>query len=539
MAIEIETAGPDLLVSWTKELEEYFIDKDIHLGYPWRSSEVLADGHRIRMRKDIVAEQYSNQPLNRICDFGAFSCCRTTHIDPTFKLGRFSYVGDNVKLFRRGGIDEDVLSLPPAVRQRAISFWGEELGAKFQTVLAGSPESAPVIGHDVKIGDGVAIARGIRIGNGAIVRPYSVVLADVPAFAIVEGNPAKVVGFRFASDEVRARVLNSKWWEYTPDSLPMDLTHDVSEFLDRFDKLKEAGELVPANYAKVHVGRDLIKQVSRAELSSPIETKSATPTWHEFVQNRIEGNEKNVPWFLHDKLKCYEYLEENGIATVKPLRVFKDPKTIVLDGLPNTFVIKPSLQSSTKGVMVLARREDGSYWDELRRRVLTADEVKEEQEKYFNETKASGRSIIVEPKIEDLEAKTYSIPRDFKAYAFRGEVALILEIDRNTKPASVTWFDGKFNPVNDNRVVCNEEFVHMVSKMPPGRYQEILDLAEKASACLPTPFASVDMYLTQEGPLIGEITLAPGGLYHGKHYKMSEEQERLMGGMWAKAKMQE
>ena len=35
MAIEIETAGPDLLVSWTKELEEYFIDKDIHLKPAW------------------------------------------------------------------------------------------------------------------------------------------------------------------------------------------------------------------------------------------------------------------------------------------------------------------------------------------------------------------------------------------------------------------------------------------------------------------------------------------------------------------------
>jgi acetyltransferase-like isoleucine patch superfamily enzyme len=43
---------------------------------------------------------------------------------------------------------------------------------------------------------GARILPGVEIGPGALVRPYSVVHHDVPAGAVVEGNPAAVVGRR-------------------------------------------------------------------------------------------------------------------------------------------------------------------------------------------------------------------------------------------------------------------------------------------------------------------------------------------------------
>ena len=185
--------------------------------------------------------------------------------------------------------------------------------------------------------------------------------------------------------------------------------------------------------------------------------------------------------------------------------------------------------------MVLTKQGADSYWDEMKRRSLTLDEIREEQEKYFLETKAAGKCVIVEPKIFDLDPEKYSIPRDFKAYAFHGEVGLMLEIDRNTKPSSVSWFDGNFEPITDERISCNESYVQNTPKPAPSRYREILDLAKRTSKMLPTPFARVDMYLTDDGPKVGEITLAPGGLYYGTHYSMSKEQQRLMGKMWRNA----
>ena len=53
-----------------------------------------------------------------------------------------------------------------------------------------------VIGDDVWIGAGSIILQGVRIGMGAIVGAGSVVTKDVPPYAIVAGNPARVIRSR-------------------------------------------------------------------------------------------------------------------------------------------------------------------------------------------------------------------------------------------------------------------------------------------------------------------------------------------------------
>ena len=55
--------------------------------------------------------------------------------------------------------------------------------------------SAPiVIADDAWIGFNSTILKGITIGTGAVVGASSVVTRDVPAYAIVAGNPARVIG---------------------------------------------------------------------------------------------------------------------------------------------------------------------------------------------------------------------------------------------------------------------------------------------------------------------------------------------------------
>lgn len=54
-----------------------------------------------------------------------------------------------------------------------------------------------VVEDDVWIGYGATILSGIRIGKGAVVGAKSVVTRDVPDYAIVAGNPAKVLKYRF------------------------------------------------------------------------------------------------------------------------------------------------------------------------------------------------------------------------------------------------------------------------------------------------------------------------------------------------------
>lgn len=74
------------------------------------------------------------------------------------------------------------------------------------------------IGNDVWVGENAMIADGVRVGHGAVVAMGAVVTNDVPDYAIVAGNPARVFKFRFPED-LRGRLLASKWWDRPDDWL--------------------------------------------------------------------------------------------------------------------------------------------------------------------------------------------------------------------------------------------------------------------------------------------------------------------------------
>ena len=93
-----------------------------------------------------------------------------------------------------------------------------------------------VIGNDVCIGQGAVILPGARIGDGAIVGAAAVVASTVPPYAVVVGNPARVVRRRFDDDTV-TRLLAVRWWDW-PDAtvdrfIPLLLGGDVQAFLAR------------------------------------------------------------------------------------------------------------------------------------------------------------------------------------------------------------------------------------------------------------------------------------------------------------------
>jgi chloramphenicol O-acetyltransferase type B len=52
------------------------------------------------------------------------------------------------------------------------------------------------IGDNVWFGNNVTILGGVNIGEGAIIQACALVHKDVPKYAIVGGNPAKVIKFR-------------------------------------------------------------------------------------------------------------------------------------------------------------------------------------------------------------------------------------------------------------------------------------------------------------------------------------------------------
>jgi virginiamycin A acetyltransferase len=63
---------------------------------------------------------------------------------------------------------------------------------------------------------------GVTIGDGAIIAAKSVVTADVPPYAIVGGNPAKLIRRRFG-DDVIAELLAIRWWDWGVDRITRNL----------------------------------------------------------------------------------------------------------------------------------------------------------------------------------------------------------------------------------------------------------------------------------------------------------------------------
>lgn len=74
------------------------------------------------------------------------------------------------------------------------------------------------IGNDVWIGAGSVILGGVSIGDGAVIGANSVVNHSVPPYAIVAGNPATVVKYRFSEEKIRL-LLDMRWWDKSEEEL--------------------------------------------------------------------------------------------------------------------------------------------------------------------------------------------------------------------------------------------------------------------------------------------------------------------------------
>jgi acetyltransferase-like isoleucine patch superfamily enzyme len=74
------------------------------------------------------------------------------------------------------------------------------------------------IGSDVWIGDWVTITSGVTIGDGVVIATNSHVTKDVPPYAIVGGNPAKIIKYRFP-EEIIKEFMELKWWKLTDDQI--------------------------------------------------------------------------------------------------------------------------------------------------------------------------------------------------------------------------------------------------------------------------------------------------------------------------------
>lgn len=96
-----------------------------------------------------------------------------------------------------------------------------------------------VIGNDVWIGTEALVFSGVTIGDGAVVGARAVVTRDVPPYAVVAGNPAKIIKFRFDSN-VYNRLLALQWWGWSElqieKAIPELLDGNIELFIEKAER---------------------------------------------------------------------------------------------------------------------------------------------------------------------------------------------------------------------------------------------------------------------------------------------------------------
>jgi acetyltransferase-like isoleucine patch superfamily enzyme len=96
------------------------------------------------------------------------------------------------------------------------------------------------IGNDVWIGEGATVLSGVSVGNGAVVGAHSVVTKNVSPYAIVAGNPARLLRFRFSPSQVAA-LERISWWNWPIEDIRSSshllFSSEIDEFINLFDPL--------------------------------------------------------------------------------------------------------------------------------------------------------------------------------------------------------------------------------------------------------------------------------------------------------------
>ena len=117
-----------------------------------------------------------------------------TRFSHSCELGNNSGIGEGSRLYGKILIGDDVMMGP----QCWIYTQNHEFRYLDKPMRQQGPqrEEPVVIGNDVWIGGRVTILPGVHVGNGVIIGAGAVVSKDVPDYAIVAGNPARILKYR-------------------------------------------------------------------------------------------------------------------------------------------------------------------------------------------------------------------------------------------------------------------------------------------------------------------------------------------------------
>ncbi len=92
-----------------------------------------------------------------------------------------------------------------------------------------------IVGNDVWFGMEATVMPGVKIGDGAIIAAKSVIARDVPPYAVVAGNPGRIIRTRFDEPTV-SKLLAIAWWDWPVDKVARNVDAIASADISRLER---------------------------------------------------------------------------------------------------------------------------------------------------------------------------------------------------------------------------------------------------------------------------------------------------------------
>ena len=154
------------------------------------------------------------------------------------QIGRYTSIAQNVRFYV--DLNHDMSAVYQGLIPEFVSSLPGRAG--LGQMLQGSKRKGQIIiGNDCWIGNDVTILSGVTIHSGAVIGAGSVVTKDVPPYAIVVGNPAKIIRYRFPEDIIE-KLLNISWWNWTSEELLSAkeyMQSNIFAFISKYEKESE------------------------------------------------------------------------------------------------------------------------------------------------------------------------------------------------------------------------------------------------------------------------------------------------------------
>lgn len=131
-------------------------------------------------------------------------CLTPGGLPPGTWVGNYCSLADGLAILRRNHPFDRISQHP--------LFFNRESGVVPEDTVAPISDNPLHIGHDVWIGQNAIITPACKsIGNSAVIAAGAVVTANVPAFGIVGGVPARLIRYRLP-EELQRLITGTDWW---------------------------------------------------------------------------------------------------------------------------------------------------------------------------------------------------------------------------------------------------------------------------------------------------------------------------------------